>query len=98
MQVTIDKAGRLVIPKKIRDKAYIKPGMKLDIRVENGVIEIEPVPTPVKLIRKGRLLVAAAPPGLPKLAAEDYERVRQEIILERERTILGLEPDADLPT
>jgi AbrB family looped-hinge helix DNA binding protein len=97
MQVTIDKAGRLVIPKKIRDKAYIKPGMKLDIRVENGVIEIEPVPIPVKLERQGRFLVVVSPPGTPKLTAEDYERVRQEIILERERRILGLEADADFP-
>lgn len=86
MEVTIDKAGRLVIPKEIRDKAHIKPGMKLDIRVDNGVIEIEPAPIPLKLVRQGRFLVAVSPPGTPPLTVEDVERVREEIYLERARS------------
>lgn len=98
MQVAIDKAGRLVIPKKIREKAHLKPGMKLDIRVNEGVVEIEPAPTPVKLVRRGRWLVAVRPPGTPPLTNEMVEQVRQEIYLERERAILGLETDADVPT
>lgn len=98
MQVTIDKAGRLVIPKKIRDRAHIKPGMKLDIRVDNGVVEIEPAPSQVTLKREGRFLVAVAPPGTPPMTVEDVERIRQEIYRERERAILGLDPGADLPS
>lgn len=98
MHVTIDRAGRLVIPKVIREKAHLKPGMKLDIRVSEGVVEIEPTPTPVKLVRRGRWLVAVRPPGTPPLTNETVEQVRQEIYLEREREILGLGTDADLPT
>jgi AbrB family looped-hinge helix DNA binding protein len=98
MQVTIDKAGRLVIPKKVREKAHIKPGMKLDIRVDNGVIEIEPAPVPVKLVRDGRFLVFVSPPGTPPLTHEMVEQTRQEIYSERERAFLGLEWDADLPS
>ena len=41
MKTTIDGAGRLVIPKQIREQVGLKPGMPLDIRVDNGVIEIE---------------------------------------------------------
>ncbi len=42
MKTTIDAAGRLVIPKKIREEAGLKPGTALDVRVRDGVIEIEP--------------------------------------------------------
>jgi AbrB family looped-hinge helix DNA binding protein len=42
MKTTIDAAGRLVIPKQIGEKASLKPGMALDVRVRDGVIEIEP--------------------------------------------------------
>jgi AbrB family looped-hinge helix DNA binding protein len=94
MQVTIDKAGRLVIPKQIRDKAYIKPGMKLDIRVADGRIEIEPVPVPVKLERQGRFLVAVRRPAAPPLPADLIERERET----RMREILGLDLDGDVPT
>ena len=97
-QVTIDKAGRLVIPKKIREKAYIKPGMKLDIHLNDGRIEIEPAAEPINLVRQGRFLVAVSPPGTPKMTHDEFEQVRQEIYLERERAILGLDPDAGLPT
>ena len=42
MKTTIDKAGRVVIPKKIRDAAGIEPGMELDVRLCDGRVEIEP--------------------------------------------------------
>jgi len=58
MQTTIDSAGRLVIPKEIRREAKLVAGTVLQIRWRNGRIEIEPAPVPVKLVRKGRLLVA----------------------------------------
>ena len=58
MKTTIDSAGRLVIPKEVRREAGLKPGMPLEVRWHEGRIEIEPAPWPVKLVRKGRLLVA----------------------------------------
>ncbi len=54
MRTTIDRAGRLVIPKEIRDRAGLTPGMPLNIRVHNGVIEIEPEGLPVRLEWRGR--------------------------------------------
>jgi AbrB family looped-hinge helix DNA binding protein len=83
MRTTIDGAGRLVIPKEIRQQAGLRAGTELDIRLRNGVIEIEPTPIPVELVRKGHLLVAVPLVKVEPITADDVERVREEI--ERER-------------
>ncbi|HEV2126182.1 MAG TPA: AbrB/MazE/SpoVT family DNA-binding domain-containing protein [Chloroflexota bacterium] len=48
----------MVIPKAVREAAGLRPGMALDIRVHDGLVEIEPVTMPVRLVQKGPLLVA----------------------------------------
>jgi AbrB family looped-hinge helix DNA binding protein len=58
MKTTIDRAGRLVVPKRIREAAGISPGAELTIRVTDGRIEIEPAPLEVRLVKRGRLTVA----------------------------------------
>ena len=83
MKTTIDPAGRLVIPKEIRREAGLRPGMPLDVRLREGRIEIEPAPLPVKLVRKGKLLVAVAARDVPALTSETVERTRRAIRRER---------------
>ncbi len=83
MKTTIDHAGRLVIPKDIRREAGIKPGMPLEVRWEKGAIAITPAPLPVKLERKGRLLVAVAPKNIPPLSTDTVERTRKALRKER---------------
>ena len=46
-------------------------------------IEIESEAAPVKLVRKGRFLVAVPLQAGPSLTIEDVERVRQKIYEER---------------
>ena len=58
IQITIDRVGRLVIPKEIRDEAGIEPGMALEVRCREGRIEIEPRRRPIRIVKKGRLQVA----------------------------------------
>jgi AbrB family looped-hinge helix DNA binding protein len=87
MKTTIDMAGRLVIPKEIRRQAGLRPGMPLEVRWRAGRIEIEPAATPVTLVRKGRLLVAAPQTEGEALSAATVEETRQ--VLARER---GLGP------
>lgn len=58
MKTTIDAAGRVVVPRKIRDAAQLEPGSELEVRLENGAIILEPAPAPVQLKRRGSLLVA----------------------------------------
>lgn len=49
MRVTLDAAGRLVVPKPLRDALGLKPGQALEIRAGDGRLEIEIAPTPVRL-------------------------------------------------
>ena len=41
--VTVSSQYQVVIPKKVREKANIKPGIKLQMVVLNGIIQLVPV-------------------------------------------------------
>jgi AbrB family looped-hinge helix DNA binding protein len=81
MKTTIDRAGRLVVPKKIRDAAGIVPGSELTIRVADGRIEIEPAPLEVRLVKRGSLTVAVprnrVPPLTPEAVGQTLDRLRR---------------------
>jgi AbrB family looped-hinge helix DNA binding protein len=83
MKTTIDAAGRLVIPKEIRRQAQIQPGMELEIRWRDGRIEIEPAPTPMRLVQKGHFLVAVPEKELPPLTPDTVEETRRAVLRER---------------
>lgn len=83
MKTTIDAAGRLVIPKDIRRKAGLRPGIPLEVRWREGRIEIEPVPLPVKLVREGRFLVAVPQKDVSALTGEIVEQTRAALRQER---------------
>jgi AbrB family looped-hinge helix DNA binding protein len=71
MRTTIDDAGRLVVPKVLRDELRLAKGALLEVRLREGRIELEPVPTEMRLERRGRRLVATTEMPLPRLSAED---------------------------
>ena len=73
MRTTIDKAGRLVIPKEIRDEAGLGPGVELDIDYRDGQVLIEPV-SKVELVKRGWLLTSRVP-GAPKMSQELSNRL-----------------------
>jgi AbrB family looped-hinge helix DNA binding protein len=79
IQTTIDSAGRLVLPKTVRDEAGILPGMTLRVTVQDGRVEIEPVPREVRIVQKGPLRIAVPVEEGPSLTEETVERVRREI-------------------
>lgn len=85
MITTMDQAGRLVIPGEIRREAELKPGTPLEVRWRDGVIEIEPQPLPVKLERKGRLLVAKPRTKVPALRTTTVEQARRQLAARRGR-------------
>jgi AbrB family looped-hinge helix DNA binding protein len=92
MKATLDASGRLVIPKEIRRLAGLRPGMSLDVRWQDGRIEIEPVAAPVRLVQKGRFLVAVHDPAVGEITAELVEATRQAIADERFTEIMGSAP------
>ena len=58
MSTTIDSAGRIVVPKKMRDLYDFHPGTQLDIVAEKGGIFISAVGSRSSLVRKdGGVLV-----------------------------------------
>ncbi len=75
MRTTVDKAGRIVVPKPMRKELGLEGGTRLEIRLRDGRIEIEPVSTPMKLVRRGRRLVATTDEPLPRLDADDVRAV-----------------------
>jgi AbrB family looped-hinge helix DNA binding protein len=81
MKSSIDSAGRIVIPKALRQALDLKPGQPLEIRAGDGRLEIEVAPTPVKLVKRGKGVVAVPATTLPKLTAEQVresiERIRR---------------------
>ena len=73
METTIDKAGRLVVPKAVREASRLRPGTRVRFRVRDGRVEIEPVPLDVSLERHGSAVVAVPREGRPVLTAAEVE-------------------------
>lgn len=85
MKTAMDAAGRLVIPRKIRERAGLVPGAPLTVRYAAGRVEIEPAPMPVELVQRGRLLVAVPRKPGPALTTAEVEEARRGIREDRER-------------
>ncbi len=83
MKCTIDAAGRVVIPKEIRRQAGLGPGTAVDIRFEDGLIEIEPLSVPIQLVREGQLLVARPTSRVPPLTLKTVEMTLDALRRER---------------
>jgi AbrB family looped-hinge helix DNA binding protein len=82
MRSTIDRAGRLVIPKPARDALGLTGGEELEISVrEDGRLELEVPTTPMRLDRRAHGVVAVADREMPVLTQdavrETLERVRR---------------------
>jgi AbrB family looped-hinge helix DNA binding protein len=78
-RATIDRAGRLVIPKEIRDRAGLAAGIPLEIVYRDGHVEIEPAPLEVRIERRGRVSVAVPMRPVPALTAAEVEQTRAEV-------------------
>ena len=75
MRTTMDRAGRVVLPKALREAARFRPGAPLDVRVVDGRIQLEPAPADVVLERRGGVLVAAPKRPRPELRAAEVEEL-----------------------
>ncbi len=81
MRTTIDGAGRVVIPKAVRDEAGLEAGTAIDVEARDGRIEIAPAAVPMQLTGRGADAVVEAQENVPVLTAEDVrealERTRR---------------------
>jgi AbrB family looped-hinge helix DNA binding protein len=77
---TIDKAGRVVIPAAIRERAGLTPGTALEVTADDTGVRIERVAPGPKLVRIGKRLVAR-----PTVGADDRPAVDIAALVEDER-------------
>jgi AbrB family looped-hinge helix DNA binding protein len=81
MRSAIDSAGRVVIPKPLRDRLGLERGRIVEIREREGRIEIEPTSTPMSLARRagGRVAVPSEeiPPLTDEIVRATIERTRR---------------------
>ncbi len=79
MKTTIDAAGRLVVPKKIRSSLGFEPGQELELEVRDGHLEIEIPFTAMTLRRAGKSVTAVPHRKLPTLSAETVRETLERI-------------------
>jgi AbrB family looped-hinge helix DNA binding protein len=79
MRITIDQAGRLIVPKPLRDALSLEGGTTLEIRAREGRLELEPVAVPMRLIRRGKGLVATTDEPLPKIGPDEVRAVIESL-------------------
>lgn len=82
---SMDSAGRIVLPKAIREQAGLKPGQPLELRYENGRVEIEPAYLEVEIVPGPDGLPVLRPmEPVPVLSAEEVratlEKVRDRLV------------------
>jgi AbrB family looped-hinge helix DNA binding protein len=59
IRATIDKAGRLVIPKPLRDRVGLRPG-EVEVTVDGAGLRVEPLAGDALEERGGRLVIPSA--------------------------------------
>lgn len=80
MRTTIDSAGRIVVPKALRDALRLDGGTEVEITLANGRLEIEIPPTPMRLNRNARgRLVATTDEPMPVLSAGEVRDVLEQV-------------------
>jgi AbrB family looped-hinge helix DNA binding protein len=81
MRVTIDKAGRVVIPASLRERAGLTAGAEIELTFEDTGIRLERVAPGPRLVRIGRRLVAR-----PSAPSTVRPRVDIAALVEEERS------------
>ena len=87
-KLTLDKAGRVVIPKKLRDELRMAPGDAFQLESTDEKIVLKPVREEGRMFKKRGMWVFHT--GKP-LSAEVVDSVVQSIREERDRQNMGLE-------
>jgi len=80
MRTTIDKAGRVVIPAGVRERAGLTPGTTLEVTADEEGIRLERVAPEPRVMKVGRRLVAR-----PTVTAENRPSIDVATLIEEER-------------
>ena len=80
MKTTIDKAGRVVIPAAVRERAGLSAGAEIEITNDELGIRLERIAAAPRLVKVGRRLVAR-----PTVLADNRPVVDIAALIEEER-------------
>ena len=75
MTVAIDRAGRIVVPKPLREALNLKAGARLEVSQEDGRLVLEPRQPRMRLERRGKGRVVVSAEALPRLRASQVRAV-----------------------
>ena len=78
MRTTIDKAGRVVVPSAIRDRAGLTPGTELNVTMDEFGVRLERVAPGPRLVKVGRRTVARPTAGTDARPAVDVAALIEE--------------------
>ena len=69
----MDAAGRLVLPKAVRERAQLAPGVPIEVRVVDGRVELEPAYARMQVEKRGGFWVAEPVQPLPVLTQDEVD-------------------------
>jgi len=75
MTVTIDSAGRIVVPKAVRDNLGLKPGTELTLTEADDRITLTPVAHKSHLVKRDGVWMLA---GLPDRGVDWNKRIEED--------------------
>lgn len=84
--VTLDKAGRVVIPKALRDELHLEPGDTLELESQGERVLLRPMRTTSPLRKERGVWVFRAG---KKLSAADTDKALRDIRQQRDRRNRG---------
>jgi AbrB family looped-hinge helix DNA binding protein len=79
MRTAIDRSGRIIVPKPIRDRLSLRGGEELEIIERDGIIELWPAPLEVEIIETPEGPVAMPTKSIPPLTAEMVRETLEKI-------------------
>lgn len=60
MEATVDQAGRIVLPRRLRDQLGLGPGSTVDVSLDGDGLHVSPGGRTARLERRGGKLAAVA--------------------------------------
>lgn len=79
MRTTIDRAGRLVVPKPLRDQLGLTGGATVDVSVDGDRLVVEATSPPMRFDRKRGRIAVDDDIEMPPLSPEDVRAVVERV-------------------
>jgi AbrB family looped-hinge helix DNA binding protein len=85
--VPIDQAGRIVLPKHVRQELAIKPGDTFNVSIDGAAVTLTPNKEKTGFVRRGKALVFSTA-GAETLSRETVQEILESGRAERESRIV----------